>query len=99
MPPISKSFRFYYVASNFASGLIDVSLNILDPNGTVWGPYSCAESNVSGIYYYDFTPATRGQYIFKANSITTPKQFVQMEDFEEETGGTSSNIPFAQFDN
>jgi hypothetical protein len=97
MALINEAFRFYYIANNFTTGLTDVSVQILDPNNTIWGSFICTESTRTGIYYYDYTPLVKGQYVFEADSVVSPKKFVQIQDFWDASSAPTSTIPFADF--
>ncbi len=97
MALINEVFKFYYVANNFTTGLTDVTVSILDPNGTIYGPFICDESTRTGIYYYDYTPLVKGQYVFEADSVVSPKKFVQVQDFWDASSAPTSTIPFADF--
>jgi hypothetical protein len=92
MALINETFRFYYVASNFASGLVDVNVKVLTPSNVLQGPFICTESNRIGIYYYDYIPLIKGQYVFEADSVSVPNATVQIKDI-----ASSSSVPWADF--
>ena len=94
MPIVNETYRIYYVADNFQTGLSDVLLTILLPNDTSESSLSMIEHSLrTGVYYYDYTPVIRGQYYFEMDSVSTPKKVVQIVNFE-----SFSLIPYAEFD-
>jgi hypothetical protein len=95
MALVNETYRIYYVADNFQTGLIDVLLTVLLPDNTEAGPFTMTEHPLRpGVYYYDYLPIQNGQYYFEADSVTTPKKFVQIVNIE----GFGS-VPYAGFDN
>jgi hypothetical protein len=94
---VNEVFRFYYIASTFASGLADVTVSILTPSNVLYGPFICTESARTGIYYYDYTPLVKGNYSFEADSVSVPNKVVQIKEVVAAASGGGTPIPFAEF--
>lgn len=91
---IGSSYRVYYVALNYTSGLTDVTVSIKKPDGTSLGPYAMIELDTSGIYYYDYVLVNGGEYIFTADSTSVPSKFSK----SVEANINVPQLPYAKFD-
>jgi len=69
---INENYPVYYSSRDRATGLTDVYLRIVKPNGSTIGPFLMTELpgiNEAGIYKYDFVPVDEGEHLF---SVSVP---------------------------
>lgn len=77
MPALFTPTRIFYVAINNMAGLTDVQLYIKRPDLVLEGPFTMTEivdPQVSGTYYYDYTPVQQGSYLSICDSVSQPKR-------------------------
>jgi hypothetical protein len=69
---INENYPVYYSSPERQTGILDVYLRVVKPNGSAIGPFLMSELpgiNEKGIYKYDFVPDIEGEYLF---SVTVP---------------------------
>ncbi len=69
---VNENYPIYYSAPERQTGLSDVYLRIVKPDGITIGPFLMTELpgiNERGIYKYDFSPLDEGEYLW---SVTVP---------------------------
>jgi hypothetical protein len=94
MASVGVTYRIYYVALDYTSGLTDVALIITKPDGTNESAVLMTELDSSGVYYYDYIPATKGQYLFTVDSISKPYKFSKSLDVIVSV----TSVPVVDFD-
>ena len=96
---VQEIYKVYYTAKDFIPSLNDVRLIEYKPDGTHEGVFTLTELNATaygkGVYYYEYTPQTVGEYLFVVDSVSNPRRFAKSMTFIEK----SNRIPYINFDN
>lgn len=87
MAYIGQTYRINYISKGFTTGLTDVRMLVVKPDGTQLGIYNLIEFNgtglAKGIYYYDFEDSDApGVYLFIVWSVAQNKKDAKQVYFE-----------------
>ena len=86
MPVIGDTYRIFYTAKGYKTGLADVRLVVFKPDLGKQGVYQLAEVNQgdgAGIYTCEYTHSdTPGTYLFVVNSASHPGKDARQVYFE-----------------
>lgn len=81
----NEPYKIYYVAKDFKEGLTDVIMVVYLPDKSYQGYFNLIELNSTifgkGIYYYEYTPVTEGEYLFVVDSLTNLKRDAKSATF------------------
>ena len=72
---LTSTQRVYYPASRWKSGLTDVKIDVYNPSGTkIVNNQIMTELDSLGIYYYDVSTTTEGNYAVVMDCVSIPRK-------------------------
>ena len=80
---IDRAFRCYYEAPGLTTGIADLKMHVVDPDGGVHSgsPFTAAETSQPGVYRSGLiTLSVEGSYLVYWTSVSTGIQAVDAED-------------------